>query len=395
VILRDDLATGIPDIAAIRAANPAAQILLYKDAAFTVWSPEGDGTDAAGEPRCPSSPFQGSGVDYCTADEHEDWFLHRADDSATRLRSSGYGSQWAMDPGNDEYQAAWAESVLARLGDADRDGVAEGVDDRFDGVFIDDANLRPGHGLGTQGILGMPPTDPQFPDGANPAYRAAMAEFIDRVTAAIGEAGYVTAANVDADIYDPDDRAAALAVAADLDVYMQERSFRLYAEEPGSGAILVDLLFSEPATESAPDWSDWIGFMGEVQRAGAGWLSLAYGRDSTPSDIEAQRFIRASFLIGWNGTDGGAVAYRSYDDTPGGPLGLSDWTTSIGVAEGDAYTVGTGYRRDFSAGTVVINPALEGDAAFDLGGEYQLPDGSCTSTVELPPQRALVLPACG
>ena len=135
--------------------------------------------------------------------------------------------------------------------------------------------------------------------------------------------------------------------------------------------------------------------MGEVQRAGAGWLSLAYGRDSTPSDIEAQRFIRASFLIGWNGTDGGAVAYRSYDDTPGGPLGLSDWTTSIGVAEGDAYTVGTGYRRDFSTGTVVINPALEGDAAFDLGGEYQLPDGSCTSTVELPPQRALVLPACG
>lgn len=392
VIVRNDLAGGAPDLPAIRAANPDAQVLLYKDAAFTVWSPEGDGTDAAGEPICPSFPYQGSGVDYCTADDYEDWFLHLASDPSQRLRSRGYEAQWAMDPETEAYQQAWADSVLARLGDADRDGnAAEGIGDRFDGVYIDDVNLRPGHGLGAQGIDGMPPADPAYPDGANPAYRDAMVSFVEHVSTEIGDEGFLIAGNVDADIYDDDDRAAALEVAADLDVYLQERFFRIYAEAPGTREPLIDLLYGDPATERSPDWSDWIDFMAAVQATGASWLGLTYGVDG---DVEEQRFIRASFLLGWDGTEGGAVAYRSLDDTPGGPLGLDDWTTSVGIPRGDRYPVGTGWRRDFTDGTVVINPARAGNAPFELGGKYRLPDGPCSSFVELVPQTALILPSC-
>ena len=62
---------------------------------------------------------------------------------------------------------------------------------------------------------------------------------------------------------------------------------------------------------------------------------------------------------------------------------------------GDRYAVGSGWRRDFSGGTVVINPARSGTAPFDLGADFRLPDGGCGSSVELEPLSALILPDCG
>jgi hypothetical protein len=213
-----------------------------------------------------------------------------------------------------------------------------------------------------------------------------MVEFAGAVAAGLGDE-FVVAANVDADLYDPDDRAAALGVAGDLDVYAQERFMRLY-DEPD-----VDELHGEPATAGGPDWSDTIDLMSEVQEAGASWLGVTYGRDA---DLEAQRYVRASFLLGWDGGDGGALAYRSLDDTPGGPLGLDEWTASVGEPVRPAYEgEDGGFARDFTDGIVVLNPAREGVTSFDLGGEYRVPTGACVSSVVLPAQRALILPACG
>ena len=51
-----------------------------------------------------------------------------------------------MNVGNPGYQQAWADDVLARLTDAYDDGSGA----RYDGVFMDDTNLFPGHGVDGQ-----------------------------------------------------------------------------------------------------------------------------------------------------------------------------------------------------------------------------------------------------
>lgn len=396
VILREDLASGIPDIAAIRKANPDAQILVAKNAAFTLWDESGDGTDRAGEPRCPFAPYQGSGVDYCVANSREDWFLHSAADPETRLQSSDFATQWAMNPANREYRQEWAGSVLERLRDVDRDGITdEGINDRYDGVWIDDVNVRPGHGLAERGIADMPAADPDIPRGDVPAYREGMVGFIDYASNQIRDAPerFVTMVNVDQDIYDPLQRPAALQIAGDVDVYNQERFFRFYFED-AAGMVTGDALFSDPGTAAAPDWTDWIDWMAAIQKTGASYAGITYGRDDGPRDQTSQVYVRASFLIGWDGTDGGALVYRSFDDTRGGPLGLSAWTASVGEPQGDAEQIGAAHRRDFSDGVVLIDPSLTEGATVDLGEAYALPDGSCPAAVGLEPGDALILPSC-
>jgi hypothetical protein len=133
--------------------------------------------------------------------------------------------------------------------------------------------------------------------------------------------------------------------------------------------------------------------MREAQAAGASWLGVTYGRDA---DIDAQRYVRASFLLGWDGTDGGALAYRSLDDTPGGPLSLDEWTASVGEPTRPMYeSEEGGFVRDFSDGIVVLNPSREGVTTFELGGDYRAPSGACLDSVVLAPLRALIMPACG
>lgn len=393
VIVRDDTATGPPDLAAIRAANPGAQVLVYKNAAFTLWDPESEGTDpATGEPRCPYAPFQGGGVDYCAADPNESWFLHSAADPTVRLTSAGYAGQWAMNPAEPGYRDAWEVAVLARLQDANRNGLLnEGPDDRYDGVYLDDVNVRPGHGLAETGIAEAPAVEGSVEDV--PAYRDGIVGFVDQIAGAVRDQGFLVMANVDANIEDQTQRDAALDIAADLDVYNQERFMRLYFERPKSGEA-IDVLSTDPPRRGTIAWSSVLGFMGAVQDTGAGFSGIAYGRDGGTGNELAQRYIRASFLLGWNGADGSALAYRSLDDTDGGPLGLPEWTASIGELAGETVPVGAAFERRFSGGLAAVNPTLDSDAEIPLAGAYRVPDGSCPDSVTLGPVDALILPRC-
>lgn len=127
IIIRDNLHDRVAEL---RSLHPEAQLILYKNVGFTLH-----------EPGCPYAPFQGGGVSYCDADSHEDWFLH--DSAGNRLSSEGYPSHRAMNIGKPAYQQAWLDAVLARLRDAGNDG--SGV--KYDGVFLDDVNTYPGHGM--------------------------------------------------------------------------------------------------------------------------------------------------------------------------------------------------------------------------------------------------------
>ncbi len=349
IIVRD---TTHAHIAALRAANPGARILVYKNLSFT--GRESDG--------CPSAPFQGGGVSWCEADGHESWFLH---DSAGNRIESDFPGLYAANIANPAYRRAWIDAVEARLNDIDNDG----SDQRYDGVFIDDANLYPGHGM-----------DGRMAELTDSAYSRAEQQFIDQVGDELGSKGFLTTANLGMNLFDPDQRSQAVEIAGHVSAVNRESFVRF-----GSGP-----LFTSPPSGELPDWSDQVTLEQEIQDAGAGFSAIVYG---SANDIRAQRYARATFLLGWDGSAGSSLIFRPPPD-PSGTSFLPGWTTDVGVPEGPMTAVGQGFRRYFTDGIVVVNPAAQGSQEFDLGASYRLPGGGCADSVALGPTRALVLSVC-
>src|SRR5262245_20531029 len=132
VVLHSDQAGLIP---AIKAKNPRAKVLVYKNASATYTWAQSGGADWARLP---------SGVGYVDAGlRHSDWFL--TDTSGHRIQFSDYADMWMMDFGNPQYQQAWLQNVLA-------DVQANG----WDGVMIDDVNANQSYHLGGRTIARYP-----------------------------------------------------------------------------------------------------------------------------------------------------------------------------------------------------------------------------------------------
>ena len=350
IVVRDQMHRYVDEI---RAANPQTQILLYKDLSFVFRD-----TDVQG---CPYAPYEVSGVSYCTADSHEDWFLH--DSGGRRMTSDGYPNLYAMDLTDSGYRQAWLNAVRSRLVDAEGDG--SGV--RWDGIYMDDTNLYPGHGM-----------DGRISELTDAQYRQGTLDFVASVSPALQAEGFTTMANVGMDMYDNAQRDAATQLARTIDVYNRE----YFVRWSGSG------VFSSPGAGNGNDWTDELTHMEAIQRAGASFSAVVYGRTD---EVEVQRYARATFLLGWDGKAGGALIYRADGSGDGY---LPDWTTEIGYPTEARVKVGKGYRRNFQTGTVVINPDPDSPQSFDLGASYRLPGGECVGSVDLAPRKALVLTAC-
>ncbi|HEY4869400.1 MAG TPA: hypothetical protein VII79_05275, partial [Candidatus Dormibacteraeota bacterium] len=99
---------------------------------------------------------------------------------------------------------------------------------------------------------------------------------------------------------------------------------------------------------------------------------------------------RASFLLAWSGRTGSALFYRPDPDLVD-PY-AAEWTNDVGTPAGNRYAVGAGWRRQFTGGTVIVNPSAGASQTFALGGTYRMPDGSSASSITLGPTSALVLP---
>jgi putative glycosyl hydrolase-like family 15 (GHL15) protein len=345
LIVRD----GMHDqIAQLRAQNPGAKILVYKNLSFMNKQPDG----------CPWSPYQGSGVPYCDALSHESWWLH---DSAGNRLESDYKDVYAANIANPGYQQAWIDDVKARLENVNNDGT------KYDGVFLDDSNLFPGHGL-----------NGRIAELSDAQYGQAAQSFLDRIGDELGADGFITMPNLGLQVWDSGQRSQAMDIAHHVTAINRETFIRW-----GEGDI-----FTTPPSNGTPDWRDELNLEKDIQAAGADYSAIVYG---SASDVQTQRYARATFLLGWNGKDGSSLIFRPDES---GSSYLPDWTTNVGTPSGERYAVGQGFRRDFSAGTVIINPAPSGSQHFDLGGSYKMPDGSCASSTDLGATKALVLPSC-
>jgi Hypothetical glycosyl hydrolase family 15 len=132
-------------------------------------------------------------------------------------------------------------------------------------------------------------------------------------------------------------------------------------------------------------WQGWQSLVDVAQNAGADFFSVMYG---SSTDTRIMRYGKASFLLDWDGR-GGAFMWLS-DSGVSDPWN-SEWTMDIGQPAGSKFQVGVGWRRDYTAGTALVNPSPFTSQHFALGKTYLTADGTTVTSVTLSPGEGLVL----
>jgi hypothetical protein len=319
-------------IAALRAANPGVKVLVYKNATFAV------------DYVSPADEHLPDGVNYWTADPS--WFL--LDTAGRRVNSVGYPHHWTMDVGSPGYQQAWLSNVLA-------DVRAHG----WDGVMLDDVNDRMDWHLGDRTLA-------RYPTRAD--WYAATRSFLATVGPGLTSAGFLAVPNINFDCW--------------------EACWRDYLQF-ASGAVRE--WWTKNGTASSGHYTDvgweWsTNFLRITQEAGKFLLPITY---APGGDTRSMRYARASFLLAWDGGRS-AMIFEPMDPEAQDPYS-GEWAVDIGAPVAPRYRVGVAWRRDFSGGTVVVNPSSTTTQSVSLGGAYLLPDGTAVTAVTLQPASGLVL----
>jgi putative glycosyl hydrolase-like family 15 (GHL15) protein len=326
----------------LKAANPNLKILAYKNMAASYAYGCTDGVDN----------LYPAGVGYCDANAHHpEWFL--ADTTGARIEFCDYKGLWQMDVGNPEYQAAWEANVAADLR-------ARG----FDGVEVDDTNWNEQYHLCGRTIA-------KYPNNGD--YGAATRSFLARVGPALKSKGFIVLPNI-----------ALPYSSSNYETWSDWISFT-------SGAIQEHFSKWGSGTTQQFGDADWKwrqGFLPLTQKAGKIFLGITY---APMSDVRSMVYARANFLLDWDGGPS-AVLFEPSNPEQQDPYSVS-WTQDIGTPLAPRSQVGVAWRRNYSAGTVVVNPSSTVTQDVGLGAPFIAADGSTVTSVSLAPMTAAVLRA--
>ncbi|MDQ1397443.1 MAG: hypothetical protein QOG64_2702 [Acidimicrobiaceae bacterium] len=324
----------------IKAENPSAIVLAYKDLSSTRSYACRGGVDDAQLP---------AGVGYCDADAHHpEWFLKDANGARLTYANPFYDGHWQMDVGNAAYQQAWVDNVQ-------RDLLTHG----FDGVMIDNAltacdNYHPGV---------CPAAYPN-----NASFQAAYRSMLGAVGNAFRPNGLLTFANINDSRLFP----GLLRDWLSLLDGAQEEHFANWSSKTGSGYMW--------------DWGPdgWKAMVDEVATAASMGKRLIATGGGVKTDPDAFTYDLASFMLA---TDGRSV-FAFGDQTVWHPE--YDW--DLGTPLSAYYPLGANvYRRDFSAGTVIVNAAKSTSTTVPLGSTFLAADGSPLTSVTLGATRGAIL----
>lgn len=333
VILHSDRAALIP---ALKAANPQLKVLVYKDmAAALSW---------AGSSHVPA------GVSMAEAEANPEWFLR--DTAGERIEWCDYAGDWQMDVGSRSYQDRWAANVAADMRAND-----------WDGVFVDDTNASQSWHLCGRTIA-------KYPTDA--AYAAATRSFLSNAGPALTSQGFLVIPN----IYLPYS-SSALATWIDW-ISFTSGGMQEFWSKWGTG---------DTGHFGGDDWMYRQQFLGATQQAGKIFLGLTY---APFADVRSMRYARSTFLLDWDGGPSAVIfeAGSGIDPTAG------DWMTDIGSPQGARYPVGAAWRRDYSGGTVLVNPSST-TVWVTLGSLYMDASGQIVSSLPLAPSTGAVLNSVG
>jgi hypothetical protein len=336
-----------PMIPALKAANPGLKVLVYKNLSFTVSYGCRNGTDL---------PYQTTGVGYCDADQHHpDWFL--TDPSGNRLNSSGYPQAWIMDVGSPDYQAKWVSNVLTDL----RGG-------GWDGVFMDDTDADMSWHLNGR-------TMARYPTAAS--WRAATRSMLASVGPSLRGAGFLAIGN----LYTPwDSSYDAQATWSDWLQFVSGAAQEYYTKWGSSSSGWF----------SGSDWTFRQQFQVLTEQAGKIFLGITY---APHADARSMTYARANFLLFDDPANGGALMFEPSDPEAEDPYSPT-WTQDIGSPAGARFQVGSAWRRNYSAGTVLVNPTTSA-VTVQLGATYLDDGGNPVTSVTLGATTGAVLRSTG
>jgi pimeloyl-ACP methyl ester carboxylesterase len=292
------------------------------------------------------------------------WLLKDA--SGKLVQNSRYGA-YVGDIGSPAYQQAWVKNVqhfLAANGD--------------DGVWIDDVI-----GDALQLTEGTYPA--KYPNQS--AWEDAQVSFVKYVGQALKAKGYYVLAQ-SISYVSGDQRSNTGELTASfwqrLAPYVNGLCSEYWVQLPTDPTVLR----SSGSATWMQYWDGWTSLQNIVQNAGDDFFALMYGSSSATA---VMRYGKASFLLNWDGA-GGALIYGHPDGSdPWSP----EWTADIGQPAGAKVQVGVGWRRNYTAGTVLLDPSPSSSQTFNLAASYVQPDGTQVTSVTLAPTTALVLRRAG
>jgi hypothetical protein len=276
-----------------------------------------------------------TGVSYSQA-VAGDWLLR--DLTGAPLKNTQYGA-FIADVGSRSYQQRFVDNVTKFVR-------STGVD----GIFLDDVVANPY--LMTGGTYPA-----KYPSQG--AWEDAIVSFVTNVGSALKANGVYVLAN--ASKFVPGD--------AQSDTGEATRDFwqRL---TPGVSGLMVEFWLQTAADTTQlrgvgarwfENWQGWQGLISFAQRAGVDFFGLGYGLSS---NTRAMRFLRASFLLDWNGR-GGALIYQTTDRAdPYHPA----WVKQPGAAVAGKSEPQPGvWLRRFTNAIVVVNASDEA-VQLQVGG---------------------------
>lgn len=320
-------------IPSLKQANPSVKVLLYKDMASSRSYSCGGLIPA--------------GIDYCWADANKpSWFTHKG---GARIQWAGFSGHWQMNIGLGDYQSQWATNVISEL-----------RSNGWDGVVIDNANIDP------SGYAALPYDE--YP--TRQSYQDATRSFLANVGPKIQSAGFLIIPNIQHDR-----------------TLLTKSLWKDWIQFTSGGHLEHYTKWGSYSSGQygGIDWEDsGQVFERDTEAAGKIFIGTFY---APTSDVRSMRYARASFLLDWDGGPSALAFIPNPDQVdPWSP----EWTVDIGTPVGSRYQVGSAYRRDYTGGTVVVNPS-SGSQRVDLGAMYSMPGSSTVTSVALAPMTGLVL----
>jgi hypothetical protein len=326
----------------LKAANPELKVLAYKNFSFVACDAYAGGRYVPQGVRCPDVEAN-----------HPEWFL--TDAAGNRLQSSGYSWLWLLDVGNPAYQDAWADGVIE-----------EARADGWDGVFMDDVNPTVKYHMDSAAVA-------RYPNDA--AWRAATRSMLERVGPRIRAAGLLAVANLCcAREYDGVWREWLPSLSGAM-----EEMFTKFGNDPATGYVW---------DWGAGGWSTQVEQVREAEAQGKYFLGIAH---SQATDARAAGYGLTTMLLASQGRSSFALAQDYTNETR---FPIYDRAQRLGAPTGPYFRAGAAYRRNFAAGTVVVNPTLT-SVTVALGAEYVTEAGARVTSVTLGATSGTVLLTTG
>jgi hypothetical protein len=291
-----------------------------------------------------------------TPDQHPEWVLKDAAGNPLYIQwgcSNGACPQYAADIANRAFRQWWIAKAKAELSSGD-----------YRGLFIDDVNMEMRVSNGREETVA--PIDPATGQPMSAAaWRAYMAQFMQETRTALPGVELIHNA-----IWFSDD-----------DAGTSEASIR--GEISASNCIFLERGVNDSGlTGGDGQWSlnAFLSFVDQVHALGRG--VVLDGGATEPQGLEYN--LAAYFLVstGNDAVSGGGQTPTNW---------WAGWNVSLGAAAGPRYDWNNLLRRDFTGGTVLVNPPEAPTRTVTLSSPMQNVNGETVTSVTLAPASGAIL----